>query len=103
MTAARRFAQQFADRNLHNLYENHISLTSAIGIDRLNRNAFEQRLSAEIAIISKKVKTGSYKFSQYKEKLISKGASKHPQSNLNSHVSRPDHVACAVQRFEENI
>ena len=79
MTAARHFAQEFDDRSLHTLYEDHISLTSAIGIDRLNRNLFEQRLFEEIAIVGRKAKAGSYKFSQYKEKLISKGAGKHPR------------------------
>lgn len=41
--------------------------------------AFASRIDAEIEIIIRKVQSCSYEFSSYKEKLISKGASKPPR------------------------
>jgi len=79
MSAAKHFAQQFTIKNLRAVYEDYISLTSAIGVDRLSRNLFELTVMGEIELISKKAADGSYKFSQYKEKLISKGANKYPR------------------------
>ena len=79
MTAAKHFSVQYAVENLHAIYEQYISLTSAIGVDRLSRNIFELALGREIDLISKKTAAGTYKFSQYKEKLISKGAGKPPR------------------------
>ncbi len=79
MTAAKFFANEFEPAHLRDLYDEYISITSAVGIDRLSRNAFEQRLNEEIILIASKVAAGIYKFSQYKEKLISKGAGKYPR------------------------
>lgn len=79
ISAAKLFVKGYAIGALKELYEQHISLTSAIGIDRLNRSIFENRLDDEIDLISKKATAGTYRFSQYKEKLISKGAGKHPR------------------------
>jgi RNA-directed DNA polymerase len=79
MSAAKHFAEQYKVENLHAIYEQYISLTSAIGVDRLSRNIFELTVGREIELISKKAAAGTYKFSQYKEKLISKGAGKPPR------------------------
>jgi len=79
MTAAKFFASEYTAAHLRQLYESHVSLTGAIGVDRLSRAIFEQRLGDEITLISSKAVAGKYKFSQYKEKLISKGADKYPR------------------------
>jgi retron-type reverse transcriptase len=79
MSAAKYFAQEFSTARLREIYDEHISLTSAIGVDRLSRNIFERTLVEEIDLISTKATSGTYKFSQYKEKLISKGANKFPR------------------------
>jgi len=79
MTAAKQFAKEFTLEQLNLLYSSHISLTGAIGIDRLSRAIFETRLEQEITLISRRVVEGKYKFSQYREKLISKGANKIPR------------------------
>lgn len=79
MTAATHFAVEFSRDSLTELYDDYISLTSAVGIDRLNRNSFEKKLEDEINLISRKALDGTYRFSQYKEKLISKGAEKYPR------------------------
>lgn len=79
MNAAQYLSVQYSTDNLKAIYDQHISLTGAIGIDRLNRIAFERRLQQEIQLIHDKVLSGNYRFSQYKEKLISKGAGKEPR------------------------
>jgi RNA-directed DNA polymerase len=79
MTAAKYFFQQYKPENLRTLYEEHIALTSAVGIDRLNRVNFEKKLDDEITLINRRVAVGAYKFSQYREKLILKGAGKIPR------------------------
>jgi RNA-directed DNA polymerase len=79
MSAASHFTFEFSTDSLKQLYDDYISVTSAVGIDRLNRNAFEKNLDNEIHLISRKILEGSYRFSQYKEKLISKGAGKYPR------------------------
>lgn len=79
LSAAKFFAQEFTAARLREIYDDHISLTSAIGVDRMSRNIFEHSLVKEIGLISSKAKSGTYRFSQYKEKLISKGAGKCPR------------------------
>lgn len=79
MSPAEHFVEAFAVDRLREIYEQYISLTSAIGIDRLSRGLFEPTLEREINFISNKVAAGTYRFSQYKEKLISKGAGKYPR------------------------
>ena len=62
MSAAKHFAQQFTVENLRDVYEDYISLTSAIGVDRLSRNLFELIVMREIGLIGKKAINGTYKF-----------------------------------------
>ena len=50
------------------------------GLDRMNRANFETYHEREIEIIRRKAKNGSYKFTPYKEILISKGKNKYPRS-----------------------
>lgn len=73
------FAIEFSQDKLLETYHARISKTSAIGIDRLGKGQFEQHLGQHIAVLSQKANSGNYRFSQYKEKLISKGARKVPR------------------------
>ncbi|MCD5360324.1 reverse transcriptase domain-containing protein [Chromobacterium aquaticum] len=73
------FENQFSPENLFSVYREHIKETNAIGIDRLGRNQFELQLNEHVGILHTKTISGSYKFSQYREKLISKGANKLPR------------------------
>lgn len=79
MKASLEFDQIFSEVNLLQIYHEHISKTSAIGIDRLCREQFEKELHKHIEVLAKKFRTETYHFSQYKEKLISKGAKKFPR------------------------
>ncbi|MBI1889280.1 MAG: RNA-dependent DNA polymerase [Burkholderiales bacterium] len=78
-SAAKYFINQFSEKGLKEVYANHIAKTTAIGLDRISRASFEKDLKQQIEIIRRKVKRGTYQFTQYKEKLISKGACKLPR------------------------
>ncbi|MDY4379338.1 reverse transcriptase domain-containing protein [Pectobacterium carotovorum] len=79
MSAALKFKSSFSVKNLKIIYQNKIKGSGAIGIDRVRPLNLEKNLSDEIKLISKKVNSGNYKFTAYKEKLISKGANSNPR------------------------
>lgn len=73
MSAARHFKKAFLTRNLRRLYNERIKATGAIGIDRIRPARLEPALKVELDVIARKVASGTYTFTAYKEKLISKG------------------------------
>ncbi|MDN4978824.1 reverse transcriptase domain-containing protein [Enterobacter hormaechei] len=77
--AARVFKKCFSEKYLRSLYFDKIKETGAIGIDRVRPASFEKECAKEVSLISKKVFNGNYKFTAYKEKLISKGAHAFPR------------------------
>ncbi|SAG71737.1 reverse transcriptase domain-containing protein [Enterobacter ludwigii] len=77
--AARAFKKCFSEKYLRSLYFDKIKETGAIGIDRVRPGSFEKECAKEVDLISRKVFNGSYKFTAYKEKLISKGAHSFPR------------------------
>ncbi|MBI5409611.1 MAG: RNA-dependent DNA polymerase [Nitrospirae bacterium] len=78
-SASKKFKQVFTQKYLKDIYQNNIQLNSATGIDRVNSKSFNENLDHNIDVIYRKVHTGRYHFSQYKEKLISRGAAKYPR------------------------
>jgi hypothetical protein len=79
MTAAKRFKRIFSPRSLRRTYFDHIKSKSAIGIDRVRPSQLEPKLNSELALICEKTHAGSYKFTAFKERLISKGQGKPPR------------------------
>ncbi|MEX0829997.1 MAG: reverse transcriptase domain-containing protein [Nitrospirales bacterium] len=79
MSVKERFEHHFSESNLKSLHQTHIVLSAATGIDNLSQKTFWPTLDAQIKIISKKVLAGTYKFTKYKLKLISKGRGKVPR------------------------
>lgn len=79
MKASNSFRKRLKKKNLIQTYEDKISGSSAIGIDKVNANNFEKNLSDNIEIIKRKTKNDTYKFTVYKQKLISKGADSKPR------------------------
>ncbi|ENM1016725.1 TPA: reverse transcriptase domain-containing protein [Klebsiella pneumoniae] len=79
MTASRIFKKSFSERNLLKVYKEKIKDSGAIGIDRVRPSKLDLTIKNEIKFISKKVHSGNYKFTAYKEKLISKGANSNPR------------------------
>lgn len=79
MNAARRFKYHFTPKRLKELYNNKIIYRATVGMDRIIPTAFEKELDANIDIISRKVFSGTYTFTRYREILISKGRDKCPR------------------------
>lgn len=79
MNAARRFKYHFTPKRLKELYNNKIIYRATVGMDRIIPTAFEKELDANIDIISRKVFSGAYTFTRYREILISKGRDKCPR------------------------
>ena len=73
------YREIFASANLRRIYDEHIAKSGAIGIDRINRPTFEKVLRSEIALIRRKSANSTYRFSQYREKLVSKGSGRPPR------------------------
>ncbi len=64
---------------IENLYREKFIGSRAIGIDRVDSSNFAKKSESEIELISRKVLSGTYQFTKYKEKLISKGVGKIPR------------------------
>ncbi len=79
MTVRRSFESHYSESNLDRIYQEHIILSAASGIDNLRHRKFWDLKKDQISIISKKVLTGNYKFTKYRLKLISKGRRKAPR------------------------
>ncbi|RPF58910.1 retron-type reverse transcriptase [Vibrio crassostreae] len=69
----------FTSDNLRDIYLNHFALSKVTGVDCIQPKHFAKIQSQELHTIVTKVYFGNYNFTRYKEKLISKGANKHPR------------------------
>lgn len=69
----------FTSENLRNIYISNFSLSKVTGVDSIQPKHFSKTQSKELATIVTKVFFEEYKFTRYKEKLISKGANKFPR------------------------
>lgn len=72
-------AEYFSERYLHELFDRRIVKSRAVGRDGVRLSAFRANLDREIALISKKVLSGHYHFTPYKERLISRGPHRNPR------------------------
>jgi retron-type reverse transcriptase len=79
MSVKERFEYHFSEENLIKLYKNKVSLSEATGIDNLNQKSFYLTHKEQVHIISNKVLKGTFKFTKYKLKLVSKGRGKAPR------------------------
>src|ERR1700690_3123816 len=79
MSASRDFIRLFSKKHLSEIYLNEIRFKSAQGLDHIGNQAFEDRLTENLEIIYRKVHDRTYRFSQYREKLLSPGADKYPR------------------------
>ena len=57
----------------------YIVYSGATGIDNLDQYAFRRQLDDQIEILSRKMLAGTYQFTKYKLKLVSKGRNKVPR------------------------
>lgn len=79
MTIRQTFEKHFSEENLRRIYNDYILYSRAVGIDNLDSKSFEKQIDEHLEILSRKSRSGSYKFTKYKLKLISKGRQKVPR------------------------
>ena len=73
------FDRLFRPDKLTQLFENKVAQSRAVGRDGIKIDSFKKNLISEVELIRKKVFSDTYKFTRYKERLISKGAAKNPR------------------------
>lgn len=73
------FSQLFSPQELINVFQLKFSQSPAKGVDRLNGFQFSTRAIDELSRASEKCLAGTYRFSPYLEKLITKGRGKSPR------------------------
>lgn len=79
MSASEFYRKFFTKKYLRELYFSSVRFRATVGIDKINRRAFEKNIDENIDIIYRKVRKGTYKFTPYREKLISRGSKKLPR------------------------
>lgn len=79
VNSANLFRSCFDETSIEAIYASKLAGTRAIGLDKVSAQIFSAKLLDEVCLISRKVLAGTYNFTKYKEKLISKGAGKSPR------------------------
>jgi RNA-directed DNA polymerase len=79
VAAAQTFRKFFSLTTVAATYADKVAGTRAIGLDRVDARNFAAKVAPEILLISKKVLAGTYLFTKFKQKLVSRGAGKAPR------------------------
>lgn len=79
MTASDLFQSEFREDNLKILFAKSLYGTTSVGIDYITTDNFSSSLDLHVSVISKKVLSGKYSFTPYRQLLVSKGAGKRPR------------------------
>lgn len=78
-TPSRIFRSLTAPTNLNKTYTTYVQGGTARGRDGVEPQALERDISAVSALVSRKTRGGTYRFTSYRQLLISKGASRFPR------------------------
>ena len=73
------FKEQLTEANLKDLFSRAIDGRASAGRDGIRIHQFKSGLERELGVILRKVHNGTYEFTAYGEKLISKGAASKPR------------------------
>lgn len=73
------YRERFSRDSLKRAYQERISTSRSVGTDGIRQEAFAANLDNEIDLILRKVHACTYRFTTYKQKLISKGAHRLPR------------------------
>lgn len=79
MSASKIFKSLFKKQRLIDVFSDHIAGSAAVGLDRIRPIHFQKNLTSEVSGICERVMAGTYKFTSFKQKLISKGANSLPR------------------------
>ena len=69
----------YSIENIRHTFNLYFSVSTTTGRDRISAKKYQSILEREALIIQRKVLGGNYKFTSFKENLISKGAHKNPR------------------------
>ena len=61
------------------VYQSYVARSHAVGKDGIRHHAFEKMLDKECELIATKVNDGTYRLTNYREKLIARGAQRPPR------------------------
>jgi RNA-directed DNA polymerase len=73
------FDSAFSYENLEKIFNTDLADVKSTGVDSISALVFNKDLKTQIELIQKKVFNQTYRFTRYKQKLISKGAGKAPR------------------------
>ncbi|SGZ09737.1 Reverse transcriptase, partial [Moritella viscosa] len=79
MTIFTEFNDAFSIHNLTEVHDKQMVASPSVGVDNMSQEIFLGMRDEQLKIVNRKVITGSYKFTPYKLKLISKGQGKNPR------------------------
>ena len=79
MKPAARFHNNLNKSHFLELYSKFIEGGSAVGRDGVRIEKFGKSVDQEIDLVIRKIRAGTYRFTAYREKLISKGAGRNPR------------------------
>lgn len=79
MTARQHFDRQFAHDNLKEVFKERIAHTATTGKDGISPDAFESMIDSELSQALARIRSGTYRFTTYRQKLVLKGAGKAPR------------------------
>lgn len=107
MSVRKQFSKYFSEDNLKQIFTEHIVYSGATGIDNLDQYAFRKQLNDQVAILSKKMLAGTYNFTKYKLKLVSKGRGKKPReiaiSTVRDRIAMRAMCEFLTERFKSSL
>lgn len=107
MTVRKELEKHFSESNLIEIFTEHVVYSGAVGIDNLDQQAFRKQLKDQVSIISRKVLNGTYKFTKYKLKLVSKGRGKIPREisipTVRDRITLRAMCNFLTERYKSNI
>jgi retron-type reverse transcriptase len=107
MSIRERFEHHFSKENLKSIYKDVVILSSATGIDNLSQKSFLLNVDEQISIISNKVLKGTYKYTKYKLKLVSKGRNKTPREisipTIRDRITLRALCNFLTERYEDSV
>ena len=79
MQASKSFAARFELDALASVFITEVGLDSSVGLDKVSGVNFKKNLAEEVQVIFRKAIGGTYRFTNYRQLLITKGAEKLPR------------------------
>lgn len=107
MNVRKQFEKHFSEANLKRIFTEHVIYSGATGIDNLNQYSFRKQLDEQVEILSRKMLAGTYKFSKYRLKLVSKGRGKVPREiaipTIRDRIAMRAMCDFLSERFESSL